>query len=149
MVGKPMAALLVNADAYFEALGAYRRGDIGAIISQFTQATLYAVAAGRALVADLSGIRESLNSRVRARRDSAVWDVADMLIGRHQYRGSTARDRPPGGCWSPHANRQERTAEPGVAEPGDPGCPGRVRRCHSPEQAPSVMGELMYVVKTR
>ena len=75
------AGLLVDTGAYFNALSEYREGNIGAIIAQFTQATLYAVATGRALVVDLSKIRESFNSRVRARRDSATWKIADLLIG--------------------------------------------------------------------
>ncbi|MCW2751974.1 MAG: hypothetical protein JWR83_3084 [Aeromicrobium sp.] len=50
-------------------------------VAQFTQATLYAVASGRELVAELSEIRESFNTRVKARRDSAAWKVADLLVG--------------------------------------------------------------------
>ena len=41
-----------------------------------------AVVNGRHLVADLRSIRESWNSKITARRDSAVHRVADLLIKR-------------------------------------------------------------------
>jgi len=75
------AGLLVDTDAYFAALSRYREGEIGEIVNQFTRATLYAVATGRSLVLDLRTVRESFNDRVKARRDSAAWKVADLLIG--------------------------------------------------------------------
>jgi Fic family protein len=74
------AGLLTNTDAYFDALGAYRQGDVAPIVTRLSEASLLAVANGRQLVAELRSIRESWNSRIDARRDSAVHRVADLLI---------------------------------------------------------------------
>ena len=74
------AGLLTNTDAYFDALGAYRQGDVAPIVARLSEASLLAVANGRQLVAELRSIRESWNSRIGARRDSAVHRVADLLI---------------------------------------------------------------------
>jgi Fic family protein len=72
--------LLANTDAYFDALGSYREGDPARIIERLSEASILAVANGRHLVADLRAIRESWNSKITARRDSAVHRVADLLI---------------------------------------------------------------------
>lgn len=74
------AGLLTNTDAYFDALSAYRQGDPAPIVERLSEASLLAVANGRQLVADLRSIREEWDSRITARRDSAVHRVADLLI---------------------------------------------------------------------
>lgn len=74
------AGLLTNTDAYFDALGSYRQGDIAPIVARLSEASLLAVANGRQLVVELRSIREEWNSRITARRDSAVYRVADLLI---------------------------------------------------------------------
>lgn len=74
------AGLLTNTDAYFDALGAYRKGDVAPIVARLSEASLLAVANGRQLVAELRSLREVWNSRIPARRDSAVHRVADLLI---------------------------------------------------------------------
>lgn len=74
------AGLLTNTDAYFDALGYYREGDPAPIVERLSEAALLAVSNGRHLVADLRSIREEWNSRITARRDSAVHRVADLLI---------------------------------------------------------------------
>lgn len=74
------AGLLTNTDAYFDALGAYRQGDVAPIVARLSEASLLAVANGRQLVSDLRSIRESWDSKIAARRDSAVHRVADLLI---------------------------------------------------------------------
>ncbi|WNG89734.1 Fic family protein [Mycobacterium sp. ITM-2016-00317] len=74
------AGLLTDTDAYFGALGSYRNGDPAAIIERLSEASLLAVANGRRLVADLRSIRGEWNSRIVARRDSAVHRVADLLV---------------------------------------------------------------------
>lgn len=74
------AGLLANTDAYFNALGAYREGSPAPIVERLSEASLLAVTNGRRLVADLRSIREEWNSRITARRDSAVHRVADLLI---------------------------------------------------------------------
>ncbi len=73
------AGLLVDVDRYFDALTAYRAGDPAPIIDRVADASYAAVSNGRQLVGDLRAIRASWNDRVRARRDAAVWRVADLL----------------------------------------------------------------------
>ena len=59
---------------------AYREGDPAPIVERLSTASILAVANGRHLVADLRSIRESWDSQITARRDSAVHRVADLLI---------------------------------------------------------------------
>lgn len=74
------AGLLTDTDAYFGALGSYRDGDPAPMVERLSEASLLAVANGRRLVTDLRSIREEWNTRITARRDSAVHRVADLLI---------------------------------------------------------------------
>ncbi|WP_197374088.1 Fic family protein [Mycolicibacterium baixiangningiae] len=74
------AGLLTDTDAYFGALSSYRDGDPAAIVERLSEASLLAVANGRRLVTDLRSIREQWDTRITARRDSAVHRVADLLI---------------------------------------------------------------------
>ncbi|AWT53100.1 Fic family protein [Mycolicibacterium smegmatis] len=74
------AGLLTDTDAYFGALGSYRDGDPAPIVERLSEASLLAVANGRRLVTDLRSIREEWDTRIAARRDSAVHRVADLLI---------------------------------------------------------------------
>jgi Fic family protein len=74
------AGLLSNTDAYFQALGSYRDGDPAPIVEQLSAAAILAVVNGRHLVGDLRSIREQWNSQIKARRDSAVHRVADLLV---------------------------------------------------------------------
>ncbi|QFS92476.1 Adenosine monophosphate-protein transferase SoFic [Mycobacterium sp. THAF192] len=76
------AGLLADTDAYFAALTSYRAGAAAPIVDRFSQATVLAIANGRQLVADIRDIRENWNSVIRARSDSAVWKVADLLTRR-------------------------------------------------------------------
>ncbi|OBA72309.1 cell filamentation protein Fic [Mycobacterium sp. 1554424.7] len=74
------AGLLTDTNAYFGALGRYRDGDPAPIVERLSEASLLAVANGRRLVGELRSIRAEWNSRITARRDSAVHRVADLLI---------------------------------------------------------------------
>src|SRR4051812_31569322 len=76
------AGLLSNTTAYFEALTAYRLGDPFPIVSQFAQAAFKAVANGRVLVDELRQIRQRWQQIIKARSDSAVWRLADLLMRR-------------------------------------------------------------------
>ncbi|WP_025735150.1 Fic family protein [Mycobacterium genavense] len=76
------AGLLADTNAYFAALTAYRNGDAAPIVEQFSHASVLAITNGRQLVADIRGIRESWNDIIKARSDSAVWKVADLLTRR-------------------------------------------------------------------
>jgi len=76
------AGLLTDTDSYFQALNAYREGDLAPIIERLSAASILAVDNGRHLVSDLRTIRETWASKITARRDSAVHRIADLLIKR-------------------------------------------------------------------
>ena len=76
------AGLLADTGAYFAALTAYRQGDPLAIVSQFAGAAFRAVTNGRDLVRDLRQIRQDWQQSIRARSDSSVWRLADLLLCR-------------------------------------------------------------------
>lgn len=76
------AGLLSDTRAYFDALTTYRLGDPAPIVSQFAEAAFKAVANGRLLVDELRQIREHWQQVIKARRDSAVWRLADLLLRR-------------------------------------------------------------------
>jgi Fic family protein len=74
------AGLLTNTDAYFEALSAFRNGDIAPIVTQVASASLLAVENGRELVGDLREIRASWEDQIKVRRGAASWKIADLLL---------------------------------------------------------------------
>lgn len=76
------AGLLSDTKAYFDALTTYRLGDPIPIVSQFAQAAFKAVANGRELVDELRQIRQRWQDLIKARSDSAVWRLADLLLRR-------------------------------------------------------------------
>ena len=49
-------------------------------LDRLTEAAFTAVVNGRRLVADLNALRADWQTRVRARKGTAVWRVADMLL---------------------------------------------------------------------
>ncbi|MDR1386778.1 MAG: Fic family protein [Propionibacteriaceae bacterium] len=73
------AGLLADVDGYHQALMDYRAGDLEPIVAQFTAASLRAVVNARQLVADIDQIRAGWAERVRARRDSGVWRVLEVV----------------------------------------------------------------------
>jgi Fic family protein len=76
------AGLLTNTDSYFVALTAYHEGDPAPIVRRVSQAAVVAVFNGRLLVSDLHTVRAEWNDKITARSDSAVWDIADLLLRR-------------------------------------------------------------------
>lgn len=74
------AGLLGDTEAYFEALTAYREGDVGLIVRRFCEAAFDALRNGEQLVQDLTEMRAGWDDRVAARRDSVVWPLLDHLI---------------------------------------------------------------------
>lgn len=74
------AGLLTDTPAYFAALDTYRAGDPTAIIASLCDASFAAIGNGRRLVSDLRAIRAAWHDRLRARRDSAAWRIADLLL---------------------------------------------------------------------
>lgn len=71
--------LLVEKDRYFDALGSFRAGDAAPIIDQFTHASLRAVHHGRRLAENVSEQQTAWQDTIRARKDSAVWKILDLL----------------------------------------------------------------------
>lgn len=84
------AGLLRSPHAYFEALSDYRDGDVDAIVHAITYASFAAVSNGTRLVADINDIRDGWNKLVRARTDSSVHRLMDLLLERPVIRVATA-----------------------------------------------------------
>jgi len=74
------AGLLVDVDAYFDALNAYRDGDAGPIVNRFVDAAFSATANGRQLAEELHAIRESWKGLIKARKGAGAWKLADVLL---------------------------------------------------------------------
>lgn len=74
------AGLLTDTNAYFDALGAYRAGDTAPMVKQLAEASFTAITNGRRLVEELRAISEDWRTRISARRDSAAWKVAGLLM---------------------------------------------------------------------
>ncbi len=86
------AGLLSDTDGYIAALTAYRSGDAAPIVAQFAHASIRAVDNGRQLIDELRAVRAGWAGRVTARRDSAVWRVADLLLRRPVVNAVLLRD---------------------------------------------------------
>lgn len=74
------AGLLTNTQTYFDALTAYRVGNVVPIIQSIAHASFAAIHNGRRLVADLHSVRGSWNELITARRNATAWKLADLLI---------------------------------------------------------------------
>lgn len=74
------AGLLAEVNDYYEALGAYRQGDLNPIVEQFSAASFRAVQNGRTLVGELVETYEDWLTRVRARRGAAAWRALPHLL---------------------------------------------------------------------
>jgi len=73
------AGLLMNTDAYFGSLTAYREGEPAEIVEQLSEAAFAATANGRQLVLDLREIRAGWDDTISARRGASAWRLADLL----------------------------------------------------------------------
>ncbi len=75
------AGLLHDVDGYYDALTAYRNGDIRPIVAAFAQAANYAVINGRQLVREIHDIQTEWNDRMRGlRTDAAARRVATLAV---------------------------------------------------------------------
>lgn len=74
------AGLLTDTTAYFNALTAYRAGDVEPIVQQFAQASFRAVGNGRQLVEELDRIHEAWLERLPSRRGSAAQRLLPHLL---------------------------------------------------------------------
>jgi Fic family protein len=82
------AGLLTEIDLYFEALTGYREGDLEPIVLRVANASYAAVSNGRRLASELREIRASWNDRVRSRKGTVTWRIAELLL-RHPVLNTT------------------------------------------------------------
>lgn len=73
------AGLLADVDGYHAALTAYRTGHLEPIVASFAEASLRAVNNARQLVAEIDAIVAGWRDRVKARSDSGVWRVLEVI----------------------------------------------------------------------
>jgi Fic family protein len=73
------AGLLTNTIGYFDSLTSYREGNPAAIVEELAEASFAATANGRELVTELRAVRASWDDKIKARRGSAAWRLADVL----------------------------------------------------------------------
>lgn len=74
------AGLLHDIETYFDALGAYRQGDIRPIVERFSEASRFAASTGARLVDDLSAELEASREQMRGvRRQAHAWSVLPHL----------------------------------------------------------------------
>jgi Fic family protein len=74
------AGLLADTDRYFDALTAYRAGDVESIVERFAEASFDSVVNGRQLVSDLRAIRASWSEAITSRRQATVWRAIDVVF---------------------------------------------------------------------
>ena len=74
------AGLLPDTDGYFDALSAYRAGDVAPIIRSITHASLAAMNESRHLMTDLRAVQGEWRERVSFRRGSAAHRLGDLLL---------------------------------------------------------------------
>ncbi|MBI4884731.1 MAG: Fic family protein [Actinobacteria bacterium] len=74
------AGLLADLPSYFAALTEYRAGDHEPIVRMTADATFRAIGNGRTLVQDLHQIHDEWRGEVVARKDAAVWRLAELAL---------------------------------------------------------------------
>ncbi len=106
----------VEVARYHAALTAYRAGEPDVIVGLAVEATFRAVTNGRALAAELHEVRERWRTAVTARRDSAVWRVADLFLARPVLDAAQVAAATGVGVTNVHRHL-ERLSEAGVQTP--------------------------------
>ncbi len=74
------AGLLQDPDRYFQALTAYREGDVDDIVVQVARAAMAATANGRSLADTVTRTRARWRETIKARSDATAWRLADALF---------------------------------------------------------------------
>lgn len=74
------AGLLHDPRSYFAALTDYRAGDVDAIVNEITNAAFAAIRNGSRLVDDIRSMRANWAESARARSDSSVHRLMDLLL---------------------------------------------------------------------
>lgn len=76
------AGMLADTDRYFDALDAYRAGDVNPIIETVATAVFPALANSRQLMTDVADIRTRWLESLSARAGAAVWRLVDLITTR-------------------------------------------------------------------
>ena len=74
------AGLLTDTGRYFDALTAYRAGDVRPIVERFAEASFDGVVNGRRLVGDLRALRAAWSDAITSRRQATVWRALDVVL---------------------------------------------------------------------
>ncbi len=74
------AGLLSEVEGYYEALTAYRRGDLNPVVAAFSQSAFLAIGNGELLIRGLVAIRDDWAGRVKARSDASVWRALPLVM---------------------------------------------------------------------
>jgi len=74
------AGLLTDTERYFDALTAYRAGDIQPIVERFAEASFDSIINGRQLVTELRAIRAAWSDSITSRRQAIVWRALDVVF---------------------------------------------------------------------
>ena len=74
------AGLLTDTISYFDALTAYRDGDVQPIVGRFAEAGFDSVVKGRQLVGGLRAIRDAWSDSITSRRQAIVWRALDVVF---------------------------------------------------------------------
>lgn len=74
------AGLLTDTGRYFDALTAYRAGDVQPIVERFAEASFDSVVNGRQLVTELRAIRDAWSDSITSRRQATVWRALDVVF---------------------------------------------------------------------
>lgn len=74
------AGLLTDVTRYFDTLGHYRNGNPEAIVQFVAEALFLAIENGQQLVQEIRDVRTSWQDQIKARSDSSVWKIMDLLV---------------------------------------------------------------------
>lgn len=86
------AGLLVDVEAYFGALGEYRLGNVEPIIEQMSDAAFTAIDNASRMLSELDAITADWRERLRARSDSAVWRLSELLVRQPAVNSAVVED---------------------------------------------------------
>ena len=76
------AGLLHDIAGYHDALMTYRTGNPEPILEKLVDATFRAIRNGRRLADEIDQLRDAWRQLIPARRDSAVWPIAELFLAR-------------------------------------------------------------------
>lgn len=74
------AGLLTDTGTYFDALTAYREGQVTPIVSRLADAAFAAIGNSRRLVTELRELRADWDGRIASRRGSSARRLADLVL---------------------------------------------------------------------